>query len=49
MSVVLISDEITEITNNCNRILLMHSGRIRAELDAEKTRPSDLERIMSEF
>jgi len=49
MSVILISDEITEITNNCNRILLMHAGRIRAELDAETTQPGDLERLMSEF
>jgi len=49
MSVILISDEITEITNNCNRILLMHAGRIKAELDADTIQPRDLERMMSEF
>lgn len=49
MSVILISDEIPEITNNCNRILLMHAGKIKAELDAEQIQPSDLERWMAEF
>jgi simple sugar transport system ATP-binding protein len=49
ISVILISDEIPEITNNCDRILLMHAGKIRAELDAAKIQPSDLERMMSQF
>jgi len=49
ISVILISDEIPEITNNCDRILLMHAGKIRAELDASKIKPSDLERMMSQF
>ena len=49
MSVILISDEIPEITNNCNRILLMHAGKIKAELDAEQIQPSDLERWMAEL
>jgi len=49
MSVILISDEIPEITNNCNRILLMHAGKIKAELDAGQFQPSDLERLMAEL
>jgi simple sugar transport system ATP-binding protein len=32
MSVILISDEIRELTSNCNRILIMKNGRISREL-----------------
>jgi simple sugar transport system ATP-binding protein len=33
MSVILISDEIRELTANCNRILVMQNGRLRRVLD----------------
>lgn len=33
MSVILISDEIRELTANCNRILIMQNGRLRRILD----------------
>lgn len=33
MSVILISDEIRELTANCNRILVMQNGRLRRILD----------------
>ena len=35
MGVLLISDEIPEVVNNCNRVLLMRSGRIRSEISTE--------------
>jgi len=33
MSVILISDEIRELTANCHRILVMQNGRLRRILD----------------
>lgn len=49
IAVILISDEIPEITHNCDRILLMHAGKIRAELDASTIQASDLERMMAQY
>lgn len=34
LGVILISDEVSEVVNNCNRILLMKSGTIDTELDS---------------
>ena len=33
IGIILISDEIPEVINNCNRILIMRKGRIAAELE----------------
>jgi simple sugar transport system ATP-binding protein len=37
VGVVIISDEVQEVYGNCNRVLLMHRGRIRAEYDVAQT------------
>jgi simple sugar transport system ATP-binding protein len=46
MGVLLISDEIPEVANNCSRILLMRSGRIRSELEAGGVRIEELQRLV---
>jgi ABC-type sugar transport system ATPase subunit len=35
MSVIVISSELPEILENCNRILVVHKGEIAGELDNE--------------
>ncbi len=46
MGVLLISDEIPEVVNNCSRILLMRAGRIRLELSTDRVRPEELQRLV---
>ncbi|MGA2381703.1 MAG: sugar ABC transporter ATP-binding protein [Spirochaetia bacterium] len=46
LGVLLISDEIPEVANNCSRILLMRSGKIRSELGAEGVRIEELQRLV---
>lgn len=46
MGVLLISDEVAEVVANCNRILLMRSGRIRAQIVAEGVEPGELQRMV---
>jgi len=46
LGVLLISDEIPEVANNCSRVLLMRSGKIRSELDAEGVRIEELQRLV---
>ena len=43
MSIMLISDEVEEILNNCNRVIVMHSGRIVAELDQTELASANVE------
>jgi len=37
LAIILISDEISEVLQNCNRIIVMHKGRFIAEFDAAQT------------
>lgn len=48
LAVIIISDDISEVLENCNRILLMKSGRIEAELDPDTTTEAELGRLMTE-
>ncbi|MGC3953704.1 MAG: sugar ABC transporter ATP-binding protein [Propionicimonas sp.] len=47
MAVIVISDDIPEVIGNCNRILLMKSGRIVAELDPASTTEAQLAALMT--
>jgi len=42
VSIILISEEIPEILNNCNRILVMRKGRITGEFSSENMTEEDL-------
>ncbi len=42
MGIILMSDDIPELMHTCNRILLMHRGRIVEEFDRESTNEDDL-------
>ncbi len=46
MGVLLISDEIPEVVNNCNRVLLMRSGRIRSEIPTAGVGPEEIQRLV---
>lgn len=46
MGVLLISDEVGEVVTNCNRILLMRSGRIRSEIRAEGIHADEVQRLV---
>jgi simple sugar transport system ATP-binding protein len=46
MAVLLISDEMPEVVNNCNRILLMRSGRIRLEMPTSGARAEEVQRLV---
>ncbi len=49
MGIIMISDEIQEILDNCNRILLIHEGRIVQEInDTAKIDAEDLFKLVSE-
>jgi simple sugar transport system ATP-binding protein len=42
VSIILISDEISEVLNNCNRILIMKKGKITEEVLSEKITEEEL-------
>jgi simple sugar transport system ATP-binding protein len=42
MGILIISDDIPELLQNCNRILLMHKGRIVDELDGKRCHEDEL-------
>jgi simple sugar transport system ATP-binding protein len=42
LSLVIVSDDLPEILENCSRILVMKSGRVVAELDREKTDETEI-------
>ncbi|MGL3149365.1 sugar ABC transporter ATP-binding protein [Microbacterium sp. A82] len=48
LAVIIISDDIPEVLENCNRVLVMNSGRIVSELDPAVTGEHDLVALMSE-
>lgn len=44
MGVILISDEISEVANNCNRIAIMRNGRIVEQLDTGDITEADVQK-----
>lgn len=47
LAVVIISDDISEVLENCNRVLVMKSGRIEQEIDPYTTTEAQLSQIMT--
>ena len=43
MGVIVISDEVSEVFHNCNRVLLMHKGRILAEYPCQETSEEEIQ------
>ena len=43
VGIIIISDEIQEVHGNCNRILLMHRGRIREEFESVSVTPAKIQ------
>ncbi|MGF3056398.1 sugar ABC transporter ATP-binding protein [Microbacterium sp. YY-01] len=48
LAVIVISDDIPEVLQNCNRILVMNAGQIVAHIDPSETAEADLAALMSE-
>ncbi|MBD3323245.1 ATP-binding cassette domain-containing protein [candidate division KSB3 bacterium] len=46
LGVLLISDEVSEVVNNSNRILLMRSGKIHAHLDSTRTTAEEVQHLV---
>ena len=46
LGVLLISDEISEVVNNCSRILIMRSGKIRAEVATEGASSEEVQKMV---
>jgi simple sugar transport system ATP-binding protein len=44
VGIIMISDEIPEVINNCSRIAVMRNGRIVEEMDAGNVTEADVER-----
>jgi simple sugar transport system ATP-binding protein len=48
MAIIIISDDIPEVLQNCNRVLLMKSGRIEREIDPATTTEAVLAHFMTD-
>ncbi len=48
MAIIVISDDIPEVLQNCNRVLLMKSGRIEREIDPATTTEAALAHFMTD-
>jgi simple sugar transport system ATP-binding protein len=48
MGIIMISDEVPEVLHNCNRILVMGRGRIRAEFEAAAATPDRIQKCINE-
>jgi ABC-type sugar transport system ATPase subunit len=48
LGVILISDEISELVNNTNRILIMRSGRIKKEIVIDGATVEDIQKYIEE-
>jgi len=47
MGIIVISDEVSEVYHNCNRIIVMHKGRFIAEFDAAQTTEDEIQRCIN--
>jgi simple sugar transport system ATP-binding protein len=43
MGIIVISDEVAEVLHNCNRILVMHKGRLLTEFQASDTSEEEVQ------
>ncbi|UNK70368.1 sugar ABC transporter ATP-binding protein [Microbacterium sp. H1-D42] len=48
LAVIIISDDIPEVLQNCNRVLVMNAGRIICEVDPATTGEAELAALMSQ-
>ncbi len=46
VGVIIISDEVPEVHGNCNRVFLMHRGRLREQYDVIATTPAEIEQAI---
>ena len=46
MGIIIISDEVAEVLHNCNRILVMHKGRLVDEFRATETSEEEVQRCV---
>lgn len=44
--IIFISDEISEVVNNCNRIAIMRNGRIFKQIDAADVTEAEIQRLV---
>jgi simple sugar transport system ATP-binding protein len=47
VGIILISDEISEVYHNCNRVLVMHKGRLLAEFDPAQATEDEIQACIS--
>ncbi|KKL26236.1 hypothetical protein LCGC14_2397290, partial [marine sediment metagenome] len=47
MGIIIISDEVPEVFHNCNRIMVMHKGRIIAEFDSTVTTEEEIQNCIN--
>jgi ribose transport system ATP-binding protein len=45
LSIILISSEIEEVIENADRILILHEGRLKGEVDPKQTSQEEILRI----
>ncbi len=46
VGIIVISDEVQEVHGNCNRILLMHRGRIKKDFEVSSSNPTDIQQAI---
>ncbi len=46
MGIIIISDEVTEVLHNCNRILIMNKGRLVTEFQVSETSEEEVQRCI---
>ena len=47
VGIIIISDEISEVYHNCNRLVVMHKGRFLEELDPAQTTEDEIQACIS--
>ena len=47
VGIILISDEISEVYHNCNRVLVMHKGQLLAEFDPAQATEDEIQACIS--
>lgn len=48
IAILLISDEVSEVFHNCNRIIVMHKGRFLADFDTAKTSADEIQNLINQ-
>ena len=49
VGIILISDEICEVFRNCNRLIVMHKGRIASEIDTSHTTEENFRELIGQL